>query len=1105
MLLNNIINFILQDYLIFFNLNTLNYIKSNLYNTYIDNDLINLPTYHFTTPNIKLYYPEPFIASGTFLHYDIWFLHIAIYQYWLWFFFIYIIIFFVISFIITLRWCNIRIKPQRETRGVSRSKCGDLITATVPVSWACSIIIHESTDAIEYYDGFGTTEMAVGIRAYQWGWEYYYPKDIDLNYQLHSNNSLYFGKSLYYNQQNEVTSDSNKYLNYSKNKDIADLSIFSTSKLIFNSNNYSIWDFKNFGLSKTAIQWAHKSITDDRIFEKYEMDISFYRYNRKISKPVYEQVNTSNVKNYNSEWSFLSNSAKFNNSASFCNLNILNELINLKKNEKLVNSIKLPYKSNKNQLKISKYEQLAQSYIKKTLKSITTNILLTNYNPTIKDFDCKVKFKDGTNVLSNLNIRALTLSNLLHNKKWPEAYMYSGSDFKRIDDSLLMEEIYFEHNQPDSLFENYTQVTGPNKTQTYYFFKKNGNFGKINKNEHYKNLIKSNQQQYINNKNINSIEIKNDLLFSNYSLIPHFKLEWLNSLEKLNESNNNSFTTYKSVQSLIDFLNLNYLIESKNYSKSISTNSSLSSFWPDLESPQLSSNDFTEKHFFKNSLETYFKQFFPYVNNIIKNFKPLKSKEVFENLNFENASLVDSLKSVLTFDKSLIKIYRQSFFEGRSSVDFKNFTNQEQEQPVINYTIPKVKKAVNKNDTSFIKSNVYKKENYFDLYSSLLRGKNNFFFEFPFFTSLESDSIRYSWFDWYSKSNKVSTKAMDTASYNLYGNKSFSKQKPLNDFKSEKTSNYENYRIKVSNARKVNLPIWTYDLYLTKKYKSKQLNLTNESKANLLINSLEINLYSKAKEIKKQTFSQFNSNNNTTMRNYWKTPSNFSSLSDYTANLGDSITKKLYILSQVKKINYNDYNKFENIINLVKQDLLINTELSKNKNLYKSYLNQKFSKLNNRSLNSENNQTGHEYKKSQYKHMRKNISNMIRIHSEKAVAMPIETRIQILTVSKDIIHSWAIPSAGIKIDCIPGFSSHKVTIFLLSGVYWGQCMEICGRFHHWMPIVVYFMKRDLFILWCSHFVANNKNIKYLNSINSDFITNSNSKIYRNLDSWKFEI
>ena len=58
------------------------------------------------------------------------------------------------------------------------------------MSWATSIIIHESTDAIEFSDGFGTTELAVGIRAYQWGWEYYYPKDLTYTFQPTNTNLL---------------------------------------------------------------------------------------------------------------------------------------------------------------------------------------------------------------------------------------------------------------------------------------------------------------------------------------------------------------------------------------------------------------------------------------------------------------------------------------------------------------------------------------------------------------------------------------------------------------------------------------------------------------------------------------------------------------------------------------------------------------------------------------------------------------------------------------------------------------------------------------------------------------------------------------------------
>jgi heme/copper-type cytochrome/quinol oxidase subunit 2 len=112
--------------------------------------------------------------------------------------------------------------------------------------------------------------------------------------------------------------------------------------------------------------------------------------------------------------------------------------------------------------------------------------------------------------------------------------------------------------------------------------------------------------------------------------------------------------------------------------------------------------------------------------------------------------------------------------------------------------------------------------------------------------------------------------------------------------------------------------------------------------------------------------------------------------------------------------------------------------------------------------------------KNQYRPMRKGINNLLRLQATGAIALPVELRLQILASSKDVIHSWAVPSAGIKIDCVPGYSSHKVFLFLVYGIFWGQCMEVCGRYHHWMPIVVYFMKRDLFVLWCTHFVLFNK-------------------------------
>jgi hypothetical protein len=82
--------------------------------------------------------------------------------------FISLIMLYFITFMNVSRWCNPRTRPRRETRGVSRSKCADMITAIVPVSWAISIIVSETVDATDYYDGFGTTEIVISIRAAQW-------------------------------------------------------------------------------------------------------------------------------------------------------------------------------------------------------------------------------------------------------------------------------------------------------------------------------------------------------------------------------------------------------------------------------------------------------------------------------------------------------------------------------------------------------------------------------------------------------------------------------------------------------------------------------------------------------------------------------------------------------------------------------------------------------------------------------------------------------------------------------------------------------------------------------------------------------------------------
>ena len=227
--------------------------------TNIDNSLYE----NLSTPDFKLYYPEPFIAAPSFLHEDLWFIHILHYQHWLWFMFISLIMFFFVTFIATVRWCNPRVKPRRETRGVSRSKCADLITACVPVSWAASIIISESVDATDYYDGFGTGEIVIGIRAYQWGWEYFYPKGIDLNYNVNPSYSAFVGNSIKYNTATEKTTSSNKFWKNFQSKTSNQLTSTPAHLILSPTDNNKILNFINFndlGSSTLSNSTAFKKI-----------------------------------------------------------------------------------------------------------------------------------------------------------------------------------------------------------------------------------------------------------------------------------------------------------------------------------------------------------------------------------------------------------------------------------------------------------------------------------------------------------------------------------------------------------------------------------------------------------------------------------------------------------------------------------------------------------------------------------------------------------------------------------------------------------------------------------------------------------------------------
>ncbi|YP_001127581.1 cytochrome c oxidase subunit II (mitochondrion) [Mauremys mutica] len=83
------------------------------------------------------------------------------------------------------------------------------------------------------------------------------------------------------------------------------------------------------------------------------------------------------------------------------------------------------------------------------------------------------------------------------------------------------------------------------------------------------------------------------------------------------------------------------------------------------------------------------------------------------------------------------------------------------------------------------------------------------------------------------------------------------------------------------------------------------------------------------------------------------------------------------------------------------------------------------------------------------------------------VVMPMESPIRMLISAEDVLHSWAIPSLGVKADAVPGRLNQSTFIMARPGVFYGQCSEICGANHSFMPIVVESVPLKHFENWSS--------------------------------------
>nr|YP_009730154.1 cytochrome c oxidase subunit II [Amphiura sinicola]QHT54210.1 cytochrome oxidase subunit 2 [Amphiura sinicola] len=87
---------------------------------------------------------------------------------------------------------------------------------------------------------------------------------------------------------------------------------------------------------------------------------------------------------------------------------------------------------------------------------------------------------------------------------------------------------------------------------------------------------------------------------------------------------------------------------------------------------------------------------------------------------------------------------------------------------------------------------------------------------------------------------------------------------------------------------------------------------------------------------------------------------------------------------------------------------------------------------------------------------------------DNRLVLPINSNIRVMTSSTDVIHAWSLPVLGLKMDAVPGRLNQMFTNIDRAGVFYGQCSEICGSNHSFMPIVVEAVPSNIFYEWSNN-------------------------------------
>ena len=83
-----------------------------------------------------------------------------------------------------------------------------------------------------------------------------------------------------------------------------------------------------------------------------------------------------------------------------------------------------------------------------------------------------------------------------------------------------------------------------------------------------------------------------------------------------------------------------------------------------------------------------------------------------------------------------------------------------------------------------------------------------------------------------------------------------------------------------------------------------------------------------------------------------------------------------------------------------------------------------------------------------------NMGDLRLLEVDNRLIVPIETPVRVLVTAADVIHAFTVPSLGVKVDAVPARLNQTRFLLKRPGVFYGQCSELCGANHSFMPIVI---------------------------------------------------